>query len=171
MSHFWNGSFLMYLSRSASPFGSAWDNSPKPSSSTKQISWPFGSAKMITRTSALPGVGNEINGVKMFWLLSLIIWLISGWVLCGTANAIRPNACLRSKEMSAIWVEKDWLYFCLLFYWTRGILLKLDFLELSHSKMIKNEKKMTMLGLCDNSRKWNCSRIAFAIGAYVMLFT
>lgn len=60
----------MYLSNSVSPFTSTADNCENPSSSTKQISNPFGSAKMMTRTFALPGVANEINGVKIGCLLS-----------------------------------------------------------------------------------------------------
>lgn len=92
----WNGSFRMYLSKSASLFGSTWDSCENPSSSTKQISSSFGSDKMITRTVALPGVANEISGVRIVCFVSIIIWLISACKLYGTAKAMRPKAFLRS---------------------------------------------------------------------------
>lgn len=86
----WNGSFLMYLSTAASLAPSNADNTENPSSSTKQISCPSGSAKMITRTVAFPGVSNVMSGVKIGLLLALIRSSIVACIACGTANAMRP---------------------------------------------------------------------------------
>lgn len=80
----------MYLSSAALLSGSTSDNFLNPSSSTKQISWPSGSAKIITRTVAFPGVSNDINGVKIGLLLALIFSSIVSCVAYGTAKAIRP---------------------------------------------------------------------------------
>lgn len=85
----------MYLSKAALLSGSTTDSCENPSSSTKQISWPSGSANMITRTVALPGVSSVMSGVKIVLLLSLIRWSISSWTAKGTANAIRPYALAR----------------------------------------------------------------------------
>lgn len=93
---FWNGSRVICLLRSASEVGSTCDNCENPSSSTKQISSSFGSDKMITRTVALPGVSNEVNG----WITLAFCLMTSSFnFVCssnGMAKAMRPNAVLRS---------------------------------------------------------------------------
>lgn len=94
----------MYLSSSLSELGSNCDSSVNASSSTKQISNSFGSDKMITRTVAFPGVSSDVRG----WIIFALRFSISAAnVVCSTngmANAMRPNAVLRSMVSARKWM-------------------------------------------------------------------
>lgn len=92
----WNGSRWISLFNWASDSGSTCDNWSNPSASTKQISSSFGSLKMMTRTDALPGVSNTVNGWITFSLSFVIFSFSSVWSPYAMANAMRPNAVFRS---------------------------------------------------------------------------
>lgn len=102
----WNGSLLMYLSSRASPSGSTCDSSEKPSSSTKHISWPSGSAKMSTVTVALPGVSSVMSGLRIV-PPSACTASNSGFCAApGMAKAMRPYALARF-NVSFNWVKRS----------------------------------------------------------------